>query len=255
MTEELAVLERHGRVGEIHMDRAQPVGPGLVRALARLVAECENDPGIGAILLAGTEKSFATGPDAAEMQALDAGPDAAREEWAELWHVLATHNKPMIGAVSGYAMGAGCSLVLLCDIVIASETARFGQPDLSMGMLPVAGTLTRLVRIVGRVKAMDMVLTGRVMTADAAELAGLVSRIVPVTDLMAEAQELAGRVSSMSMPLALMAKELIDKASEPAGTDVERQERLFSKQSRTLEDHREGLQAVLENRQPAFQHK
>ncbi|HAU29184.1 MAG TPA: enoyl-CoA hydratase [Rhodospirillaceae bacterium] len=258
MSEEMVVLEKHGRVGSLEMSRTQQGGQvclEMLQGLVKAFADCDADPDIGAILLTGSEKAFATGPDAAEMLAVDFASGLVRDEVSDLWQALASHRKPLVAAVSGYAMGAGCSLVLLCDVVVASETARFGQPDLTMGSLPAVGTLNRLARIVGRIKAMDMALTGRIMTADEAELAGLVSRIVPAPDLADEARELAERIASMSLPLVLMAKESIDKASETGVLEGQVHERRLIEESRVLDDHREGLSAVLENRQPAFQNK
>jgi len=152
-------------------------------------------------------------------------------------------------------MGAGCDLALLCDIVIASETARFGQPEIAMGAMPAGGGLQRLARIVGRIKAMDMALTGRIMAADEAELAGLASRIVPSADLLDEAWEIAERVASMSLPLVLMVKDAVDAASESNLAEGLRYERRLFQESCGLADHREGLVAVVENRQPTFENK
>ena len=258
MTEELVSFEKRGRVGIIilgHSGQASQVSIAMLREIVDAVAECEKDSGIGAILVAGSEKVFATGHDVSQMRQLDFPSALSGDAAGNLWEALGRHRKPMVAAVSGYAMGAGCDLALACDIVIASETAKFGQPEIAMGSMPAGGGLQRLARIVGRIKAMDMALTGRIMAADEAELAGLASRIVPSADLLDEAWEIAERVASMSLPLVLMVKDAVDAASESNLAEGLRYERRLFQESCGLADHREGLAAVVENRQPAFENK
>ncbi len=256
MPEGRVILERHGRVAVLRLAFGSSAGSSLcmedLRALAAAVARCEKDDGIGGFLVAGGEKAFAVGPDMAEQARMK---DETHAEMAGLWETLSVRGKPMVVAVSGYAMGAGLSLVLLGDVVMASETARFGQPDLSMGLLPAPGTLYRLARIVGRAKAMDMALAGRVMSADEAELSGLASRIVPAPELADSAMQVALRVAAMSLPLAVRARAAIDNALEVPLSEGFARERRFWAETLAVEDRKEGISAFLESRQPAFQHR
>nr|WP_269465383.1 enoyl-CoA hydratase-related protein [Kibdelosporangium phytohabitans] len=211
----------------------------------------DRDPGIGAIVLTGSAKAFAAGADIKEMQP-QSFSDVYAADWFAGWDALAKVRKPLVAAVAGYALGGGCELAMMCDVLIAADTATFGQPEITLGVIPGMGGSQRLTRAIGKAKAMDLCLTGRTMDAGEAERAGLVSRIVPADSLVDEAIAVAGKIASMSTPAAMMVKEAVNRAFESSlaeGILFER--RLFHTTFATA-DQQEGMAAFAEKRPARF---
>ena len=257
MSYETIIVETHGAVGLVRLDR-----PKALNALSRqLVTELnaaldafEADAAIGAIVLTGSEKAFAAGADIREMQPLSY-VDLIQNDFVAAWERLAAVRKPVIAAVSGFALGGGCELALMCDIVIAAESAKFGQPEVTLGLMPGAGGTQRLARAVGKAKTMDMVLTGRLIDAAEAERIGLVSRVVPAAELMDTALAVAAKVAGLARSSALLAKEAVNRAFEtPLSEGIRTERRLFHSLFAT-EDAREGMAAFVEKRPPAFRNR
>jgi enoyl-CoA hydratase len=257
MSYETVIVETHGAVGLIRLNR-----PKALNALSRqLIAELndaldafEADPAIGSIVLTGSEKAFAAGADIGEMQPLGY-VDVYENDFVAQWERLARVRKPVIAAVAGFALGGGCELVLMCDIVIAADTAKFGQPEITLGLIPGAGGTQRLARSVGKAKTMDMVLTGRLIDAGEAERIGLVSRVVPAAELIEAALAAGGKIASLSGPSVKMAKEAVNRAFEtPLSEGIRTERRLFHSLFAT-EDAREGMAAFLGKRPPAFKNR
>lgn len=226
----------------------------LITQLNQALDQAEQDPGIGAIVLMGNEKAFAAGADIQEIKDLTFG-EAYRHDFITAWERLSSCQKPVIAAVSGYALGGGCELAMMCDIILASDTAQFGQPEITIGTMPGAGGTQRLTRLIGKAKAMELCLTGRMMTAEEAERCGLVSRVIPLEHLKSEAIALAKKIAAFSHPVIQMIKEAIlaaDALPLPQGIRFER--RLFQS-TFSLEDHQEGMTAFLEKRKPDFRHR
>jgi enoyl-CoA hydratase len=257
MTYQHILVETKNRVGIIQLNRPQALN-ALYTALnaerAQAVAACDADAGIGCILLTGSEKAFAAGADIKEMADLSA-VDAFLGDFAAAWHATAAARKPVIAAVAGFALGGGCELVMQCDIVIAADTAKFGQPEIKLGIIPGIGGTQRLPRAVGKAKAMDLILTGRMMDAAEAERAGLVSRVVPAASLMDEAIKVAEAIAAMSLPALMAAKEAVARAFEmPLAEGIRYERRVFHALFAT-EDQKEGMAAFVAKRPPAFKHK
>jgi enoyl-CoA hydratase len=259
-TEHLIVLVQ-GRVGVIGLNR-----PAALNALSNpLVAELgdtlqrfEEDPGIGAIVLTGSEKAFAAGADIKEMQDacfVDLFLGDFPHGKGAVWKKLSLMRKPVIAAVAGFALGGGCELAMACDFIIAADTARFGQPEISIGTMPGAGGTQRLARAVGKAKAMEMCLTGRMIDAAEAERAGLVSRVVPAAELMGEAMKAATRIAGLSLPAVMMAKESVNAAFETTLTEGLRFERRAFQATFATEDRREGMAAFTAKRKPNFKNR
>ncbi len=253
---ETILLDRKDRVGIITLNRPKALNAlnsQLMREVVAAVEELEADAGIGAILLTGSEKAFAAGADIKEM-----APKTFSEVYAEdlfsQWDRLSSARKPIIAAVSGYALGGGCELAMLCDFIIAADTAKFGQPEIKLGVIPGIGGSQRLTRAVGKAKAMDMCLTGRNMDAEEAERAGLVSRIVPAADLFDVALEAAITVASMSLPVAMMAKEAVNRSFETTLAEGVKFERRVFHSTFATADQKEGMAAFVEKRAPEFKH-
>ena len=257
-TFEHIIVESKGAVGVVKINRPKILNAlsyGVFGEIAAAVDDLEADPAIGCIVITGNEKAFAAGADIKEMQPkkfmdmysqdfLDIGGDR-----------VATCKKPTIAAVSGYALGGGCELAMMCDIIIASDTAKFGQPEITLGTIPGLGGTQRLTRAVGKSKAMDLCLTGRMMDAAEAERSGLVSRIFPTDKLMEEVMAIAEKVASMSQPVAAMAKNAVNRVFETTlaqGMDLEGD--LFHS-TFGLEDRAEGMSAFLEKRKPNFKNR
>ena len=257
MTYETIIVETKGRVGVIRLNRPQALNAlntALNAELAQAIAAYDADDGIGCILLAGSEKAFAAGADIKEMSDKSA-VEMSAADFAGAWHATANARKPVIAAVSGFALGGGCELVMQCDIVIAADTAKFGQPEIKLGIIPGIGGTQRLPRAVGKAKAMDLILTGRMMDAAEAERAGLVSRVVPAASLMDEAMKLAETVASMSLPSLIAAKEAVNRAFEmPLAEGIRFERRVFHALFAT-EDQKEGMAAFVEKRPAKFKHK
>jgi len=257
MSYETIAVETRGRVGIIRLNRPQALNAlnaALNAELAQAVAACDADDGIGCILITGSEKAFAAGADIKEM-ADKTAVEAFMGDFAAGWHATAQARKPVIAAVAGFALGGGCELVMQCDIVIAADTAKFGQPEIKLGIIPGIGGTQRLPRAVGKAKAMDLILTGRMMDAAEAERAGLVSRVVPAASLMDEAMKVAEAVAAMSLPSLIAAKEALNRAFEtPLAEGIRFERRVFHALFAT-EDQKEGMDAFLAKRAPDFKNR
>ena len=251
-------VETHGRVGLIRLDRPKhlnALNDALMDELGEALAGFDGDEAIGAIVLAGSDRAFAAGADIGAMK--DWGyMDVYRSGYiSRNWERLKAVRKPVIAAVAGYALGGGCELAMMCDIIIAADSARFGQPEIKLGVIPGAGGTQRLPRAVGKAKAMDMILTGRMMDAQEAECAGLVSRVVAADRLIDEALAAAAQIAEFSLPSVMMAKEAINRAYEmPLAEGILFERRLFHALFGT-EDQKEGMAAFIEKRKPDFRHK
>ncbi|MGF0314023.1 enoyl-CoA hydratase [Rhodococcus sp. IEGM1428] len=258
MTEyETILLERRGRVGIITLNRPKALNAlnsQLMREVVSVVEELDADSGIGAILITGSERAFAAGADIKEMQP-KSYMDVYLDDFFATWDRLAAARTPLIAAVSGYALGGGCELAMLCDVLIASDTAVFGQPEIKLGVIPGIGGSQRLTRAVGKAKAMEMCLTGRNMKVEEAERAGLVSRIVPVADLLEDAIATATTIAEMSLPVAMMAKEAVNRSFESSLREGVLFERRVFHSTFATEDQKEGMSAFIEKRTPNFQHR
>jgi enoyl-CoA hydratase len=227
----------------------------LMNELGEALADLDADEGIGAIVVAGGAKAFAAGADIGAMK--DWGyMDVYKSEYiTRNWERMRSVRKPVIAAVAGYALGGGCELAMMCDILIAADTAKFGQPEIKLGVMPGAGGTQRLPRAVGKAKAMDLILTARMMDAQEAERAGLVSRVVPAEKLLDEALAVAAQIAEFSLPAVMMAKEAINRAYEaPLAEGVLFERRLFHALFAT-EDQKEGMAAFVEKRKPKFKHR
>jgi enoyl-CoA hydratase len=258
MRYENIIVESIGRVGRITLNRPKQLNAlndALMDELATAMLAFDADDAIGALVITGSEKAFAAGADIAAMKDMSY-IDAFRGDFiTRNWEVMRRVRKPVIGAVAGFALGGGCELAMMCDIVIAADTARFGQPEVKLGIIPGAGGTQRLPRAVGKAKAMDLVLTGRMMSADEAERAGLVSRVVPAEGLAQEALDVATVIASFSLPSVMMAKEAVQRSFEaPLGEGLLFERRLFHALFAT-EDQKEGMAAFLAKRAPEFRHR
>ena len=230
-------------------------------AHARLSAELsqaldafEDDAAIGCIVITGNEKAFAAGADIKQMQS-KTYMQAYKEDFISKWDRVARVRKPVVAAVAGFALGGGCELAMMCDIVIAADTARFGQPEIKLGVMPGSGGTQRLIRQVGKAKAMEMCLTGRMMDAAEAERANLVARVVPAASLLEEAMKTAETIAAMSLPVAMMTKESINRAYETSLAEGVRFERRVFHSQFALADQKEGMAAFVEKRKPNFTHE
>ena len=258
MSFSLILVEKRERVGVITLNRPKQMNAlnaQLMQELGRALQELDADDGIGAIVLTGSDKAFAAGADIAAMK--DFGyMDAFKSNYITRdWEHIRSIRKPVIAAVAGYALGGGNELAMMCDIVIAAEDAKFGQPEVNLGIMPGAGGTQRLSRFAGKAKAMDLCLTARMMDAQEAERAGLVSRVVPREKLMDEALAVADKIAGYSMPVVMMIKESINRAYETTLSEgVLFERRLFHSQF-ALEDQKEGMAAFLEKRKPTFKNK
>ncbi len=245
-----------GRVGLITLNR-----PAALNAINRqMTADLleageafEDDPEIGCLVLTGSEKAFAAGADIKEMQGRGF-VDSYRDDWLSAWTRFSGLRKPRIAAVSGFALGGGCELAMMCDIILAADTAKFGQPEIKLGIIPGMGGTQRLVALVGPSKAMDLILTGRTMDAVEAERAGLVARIIPAEGLLTEALRTAEMIAGLSLPAVLMAKEAIGRAAETSLAEGLRFERRLFHSLFATEDQKEGMAAFIEKRPPRFRH-
>lgn len=254
---ETILVERRGRVGVLTLNRPKALNALNLQVMNEVVEAArtlDRDPDIGALVLTGSTKAFAAGADIKEMQPRDY-MEMYLSDWFTAWDQLAQLRKPTIAAVSGYALGGGCELAMLCDILLASDTAVFGQPEIKLGVIPGIGGSQRLTRAVGKAKAMDLCLTGRNMDAEEAERAGLVSRLLPADELLAKALETAETVASMSAPVAMMAKESVNRSFETTLTEGVRFERRLFHATFATHDQKEGMAAFVEKRKPDFKHR
>ena len=257
-TFEYIIVESKGAVGIITLNRPKMLNAlsfGVFREIAAAVDDLEADDRIGCILLTGSEKAFAAGADIKEMQPKSFIDMFSSDFTAIGGDRVATCRKPTIAAVSGYALGGGCELAMMCDIIIASDTAKFGQPEITLGTIPGIGGTQRLTRAIGKSKAMDLCLTGRMMDAAEAERLGLVSRIVPADKLLAEAVAVAERIAGLSTPIAMMVKESVNRAFETTLAEGVRFERGQFYSLFATEDQKEGMAAFIEKRKPVFRNK
>ena len=250
--------EQKGRVGLITLNRPKQLNalsPELMQQLGDALYAFDANEGIGAIVITGNEKAFAAGADIAAMKDYSYMDAFMSNYITRDWEHIRRIRKPVIAAVAGYALGGGNELAMMCDIVIAAENARFGQPEVNLAVMPGAGGTQRLPRSIGKAKAMDLCLTARVMDAEEAERAGLVSRVVPVEKLMAEALAVAEKIAGYSLPVVMMIKESINRAYETTLSEgILFERRLFHSQF-ALADQKEGMAAFLEKRKPAFKHR
>ncbi|WP_374545153.1 enoyl-CoA hydratase [Rhodoblastus sp.] len=257
MTFENIIVETHGAVGLIRLNRPKALNAlnsGLIQDLNVALAAFEKDPSIGALVLTGSDKAFAAGADIKELQSLTY-MDAYLSDTIRNWERLSFFRKPAIAAVAGFALGGGCELAMMCDFILAAENARFGQPEVKLGILPGAGGTQRLARFVGKSKAMELCLTGRMMDAQEAERAGLVSRIVPAEDLVNEALRTAAVIASMSLPIAMQIKDCINSAYESTLTEGVKFERRNFHAAFATHDQKEGMAAFIEKRPPDFKNR
>jgi enoyl-CoA hydratase len=258
MSDELILTETRGRVGLITLNRPKQMNalsPELMQALAKALYAYDADDGIGAIVITGSEKAFAAGADIAVMKDFDFQHAYKSDYITRDWEHLRNIRKPVIAAVAGYALGGGCEVAMMCDIVIAAESARFGQPEINLGTFPGSGGTQRLPRAIGKAKAMDMILTARMMDAQEAERSGLVSRVVPNDKLLAEAMAVAEKIAAYSLPAVMMAKEAVNRAYEASLAEGVRFERRLFHATFALEDQKEGMAAFVEKRKPKFKHR
>jgi enoyl-CoA hydratase len=257
MPYETILVERRGAVALVTLNRPKALNAlnaQLVAELDRALTEVDGDDALACAVLTGSEKAFAAGADIKEMAGKDFA-DAFASDFIAPWARIAQHKKPVIAAVAGYALGGGCELAMMCDIILAADTARFGQPEINLGTIPGAGGTQRLTRLVGKSKAMEMVLTGRMMDAQEAERSGLVARVVPAADLVDEAVRLGEAIASKSRPIVQMAKDAVNAAYETTLAEGIRVERRLFYATFATEDRREGMAAFAEKRSPGFTHR
>lgn len=255
MTYEAILVETRDRVGLITLNRPDSLNAlnsQLMQELCEALIAFDNDDGIGAIVLTGNKKAFAAGADIKEMQPKGFIEVFSEDFLAPQAEAFTRCRKPIIAAVAGYALGGGCEVAMMCDFILAADTAKFGQPEIKLGVIPGLGGTQRLPRFVGKAKAMEMCLTGRMMDADEAERSGLVSRVVPADNLLDEAISVAGQIASMSLPSVLMAKESVNRAFESTLAEGLRFERRTFNASFGTEDKKEGMAAFVEKRPANF---
>ncbi len=258
MAYEHILVENRGAVGLITLNRPKALNAlcaDLITELGQALDDMEADDEIGAVVLTGSEKAFAAGADIKEMASMSYMDAYLSDFITNGWERITTCRKPIIAAVAGYALGGGCEVAMMCDFILAADTAKFGQPEITIGIIPGSGGTQRLTRFVGKSKAMEMVLTGRIMNAEEADRVGLVSRVVPAADLLEEAIKTADKIANMSRPSVFMAKEAINQAYETflsSGVLFER--RLFHSCFAT-EDQKEGMEAFVEKRSPSFSNR
>jgi enoyl-CoA hydratase len=255
MTYENILSERRGRVGLVTLNRPKQLNAlndALMNELGQALRAFDADESIGAIVITGGDKAFAAGADVGAMKDWSYMDVYKTDFITRNWEAVRTIRKPVIAAVAGFALGGGCELAMMCDFVIAADNARFGQPEIKLGIIPGAGGTQRLPRAVGKAKAMDLVLTGRMMDAQEAERAGLVSRIVPPEKLLEEALAAANAICAYSLPAVMLAKESVNRAYESTLADGVLFERRVFHSLFATEDQKEGMRAFVEKRKPDF---
>jgi enoyl-CoA hydratase len=251
------LVKQDGRVGVITLNRPEALNALNVQLGNEVVAAARDfdaDPEIGAIIITGSDRAFAAGADIKEM-APRSYMDMYTQNWFAGWDDLARVRTPMIAAVAGHALGGGCELAMICDFIIAADNAKFGQPEIKLGVIPGMGGSQRLTRAIGKSKAMEMVLTGRTMGAEEAERAGLVARVVPAAGLLDDALATAMTIAGMSKPIALLAKEAVNAAHEMSLADGVQFERRLNHSCWATEDQTEGMAAFIDKRAPEFTHR
>jgi len=258
MPYEHIIVDTRGRVGLITLNRPKAMNAlndALMDELGDALGRFDTDEGIGAIVLAGSEKAFAAGADIGAMKDWSYMDVYKSEYITRNWERLRSVRKPVIAAVAGFALGGGCELAMMCDFIIAADTAKFGQPEIKIGVIPGAGGTQRLPRALGKAKAMDLVLTGRMMDAAEAERSGLVSRVVPAAQLLDEALGAAAQIAGYSLPSLIAAKEAINRAFESPLTEGILFERRAFHSLFATEDQKEGMAAFVEKRKAQFKHR
>ncbi|MER0237450.1 enoyl-CoA hydratase [Fulvimarina sp. MAC8] len=257
MAYETIKSETRGRVGLITLNRPKAMNAlsqQMMREICQAAEDFDTDGKVGAIVLTGTEKAFAAGADVKEMETYEYSEAYLHDLWSG-WDRLARIRKPLIAAVGGYALGGGCEVVAMCDIVLAAENAKFGQPEITLGILPGMGGTQRLARSIGKAKTMDLVLTGRMMDAKEAEACGLVSRIVQTTNLLEDALKIGEKIADFSLPAVMAAKEAVVEAFEtPLQSGLKHERRLFHASFAT-EDQKEGMAAFVQKRSAQFKNR
>ena len=257
MSTETIIVETRGRVGVIRLNRPQALNALNIALKDELLAALEGldaNAGVGCILIAGSDKAFAAGADIKEM-ADKSYIDIFSADYAADYERLARVRKPIVAAVAGFALGGGCELAMMCDFIIAADNAKFGQPEIKLGVIPGIGGTQRLARAVGKAKAMDLVLTGRMMDAAEAERSGLVARVVPAAQLMDEAMKVAETIAGMSLPSVMAGKESVNAAFESSLAEGVRFERRIFHSLFATEDQKEGMKAFVEKRKPAWRNR
>lgn len=247
-------LERRGRVALVTLNRPSALNAlntQLMTELTTALAQLDRDPDVGAIVITGSERAFAAGADIKEM-APQTFESMYAQDWFAAWDSVAAVRTPLIAAVAGYALGGGCELAMHCDILLAADSARFGQPEITLGVLPGIGGSQRLTRAIGKAKAMELCLTGRQMGAEEAERAGLVSRVVPAGELIDEALKVAAQIAELAKPAAMMVKESVNRAFESSLSEGVRFERRLFQASFGTAAQTEGMAAFIEKRTPDF---
>jgi enoyl-CoA hydratase len=250
--------EVRGRVALITLNRPKQLNalaPKLMQELGAALYGFDADDGIGAIVITGNDKAFAAGADIGAMKDFDFQHAYRTNYITRDWEHIRNVRKPVIAAVAGFALGGGCELAMMCDIVIAAETAKFGQPEINLGILPGSGGTQRLPRAVGKAKAMDLCLTARMMDAAEAERAGLVSRVVPADKLLEEALAAAEKIAAYSLPVVMMVKEAVNRAYESTLSEGVLFERRLFHAAFALDDQKEGMAAFVEKRKPKFRNR
>ncbi len=258
MAYENILVETKGPVGIVTLNRPKAMNAlngDLVAELEQALDALEADDDIGCLIVTGSEKAFAAGADIKEMQPKDYMDVYLGDFITTGWERVSKCRKPVIAAVAGYALGGGCEMAMMCDFIICAENARFGQPEITIGTIPGAGGTQRLTRFVGKSKAMEMCLTGRMMDAEEAERSGLVSRVVPLDQLMEEALTVANRIAKLSRPVVMLAKESVNRAYETTLLEGVRFERRLFHSTFATEDQKEGMSAFAEKREPRFRNR
>ncbi len=257
MAYETILVETRDGVGLITLNRPKALNAlssELIAEISQALDGFEADEKVGAVVITGSEKAFAAGADIKEMSSLSY-MDAYLGDFITPWDRVAQNRKPIIAAVAGYALGGGCELAMMCDFILAADTAKFGQPEITLGVMPGAGGTQRLTRFVGKSKAMDMCLTGRMMDAEEAERCGLVSRVVPADELVDEALKAAKKIADFSLPIVMMTKESVNRSYESTlGEGLRFERRLFHSMFAT-EDQKEGMSAFVDKRKAQFKNK
>ena len=257
MTYKNILVETRGKVGLITLNRPQALNAlnsELIGELNIALEKFEANPAIGCMVITGSEKAFAAGADIKEMQS-KSYMDVYLGDFIGKWDHVARTRKPIIAAVAGFALGGGCEMAMMCDFIIAADTAKFGQPEIKLGVMPGAGGTQRLTRFVGKSKAMEMCLTGRMMDAAEAERAGLVSRIVPAAELINEAIKTAEAIAAMSLPIVMMTKESVNRSYETTLAEGIKFERRVFHAMFATDDQKEGMAAFAEKRKAAFKNR
>ncbi len=260
MNYENIIVETRGKVGLVTLNRPKALNalsPDLMRELSKAVDIFEADSQIGCIVVTGSDKAFAAGADIKEMKSKSYMDVYMSDFITAEWERISRCRKPVIAAVAGYALGGGCELAMMCDFILAADNAKFGQPEINLGIIPGAGGTQRLPRFVGKSKAMEMALLGqsRMMDAEEAERSGLVSRILPLADLIEDAIKTAQKISELSQPIVMMAKESVNRAYETTLSEGVRFERRLFHSAFATDDQKEGMAAFSEKRKPDFQNK